>query len=158
MQTRMEADGNEIVFSVPVRVNRSDLTELLADNGWYRGVGARSRQVSNNRSLLDIAKRLHAYEMSRKKMPGLETLFGDPAWMILLDLYIREFEDKTTTVSSATTASGSTATTGLRYVVELVSTGHVIRTPHPSDDRCILLSLSCDAKRAISDILKSVTV
>lgn len=158
MQTYMEADGNEVVFSVPVRVSRSDLTELLADNGWHRAIGAHSRQISNNRSLFEIAKRLHAYEVSRKKMPGLETLFGDPAWMILLDLYIREFEDKTTTVSSATTASGSPATTGLRYVVELVSTGHLIRTPHPHDDRCILLSLSCDAKRAISDILKSVTV
>lgn len=157
MQTHMETDGNDIVFNVPVRVSRSELTELMESQGSPLAGQIRERRGGRNGSLLEVAKSMRAYEEARKKIPGLAAIFGDPAWMILLDLYVRGFEGKTTSVSSATLASGSPATTGLRYVTALVSTGHIIRTRHPYDERSVLLTLSNETQRAISDILENVT-
>ena len=155
MQTHIESDGDEIVFSVPVRVSRRELKELLDSELPLDSFKSHDRQQMGKGSLLDAAKRLVAFEHSRKAMPGIGGLFGDPAWMILLDLYIRGLEEKTTSVSSATLASGSPATTGLRYVSLLASSGHIIRSQHPHDERSVHVKLSSETRRAISQILEN---
>ncbi len=157
MQIQTEDGSDEITFCVPVCLSRKELAKLieselpLAKNQQF--VHPASRTV-----LIDTAKRILALERARKAMPGLGLFFGDPAWMILLDLYVRESEQKTTSISSATIASGAPATTGLRYVSVLAADGYIMRSKHPHDERSILISLSTEARKAISVILENAAL
>lgn len=48
-------------------------------------------------------------------------IFGDPAWNIMLDLYVSQHDARGVTVGDACIASGAPTTTGLRYIERLVS-------------------------------------
>lgn len=69
-------------------------------------------------------------------------LFGEPAWEMLLDLFIRMVEGKRTSVTSLCLASRAPSTTALRYISELEKRGMIIRTKSDFDQRTSYLSLS----------------
>lgn len=69
-------------------------------------------------------------------------LFADPAWDILIDLFIASEEGQQISVSSACIASGVPASTALRWIKILEDTGHIARHQDPSDARRIFISLS----------------
>lgn len=82
-------------------------------------------------------------------------LFGDPAFDMLLAIYIAFEGDKTTTsVSSACYASGAPMTTGLRYVDKLVKRGLVSRHEDPFDRRRHLLMLTDSGTELIEACLR----
>lgn len=74
--------------------------------------------------------------------------FADPAWDLLLDLYISELEGRQVAVSSACIATGVPTTTALRCINRLVGTGFLIRTVDPEDARRSIVTLepACAAK------------
>ena len=152
----IQADQNaELVsFNVPVQMKRSELRALLEDRIGPDDFYGSGEPRSTYRSLLDVAKGQLAFERSRKSFPGLGNILGDPVWLILLDLFVRETEGKNTSVSSSTIASGAPATTALRYVATLTSMGIIMRNPHPYDHRSVLLSLSIGSRAAICDVLR----
>jgi hypothetical protein len=154
LQSQFETIGDIVVFHVPLRMRRAELAAFLGDTEAVGHRGNSDRGDKRYRSLLNVAQDVLAFERARKAIPGLEGILGDPAWLILLDLFVRGAEGRTTTVSSATLASGAPATTGLRYVTTLTALGYLERTPHPDDDRSVLLSLSHDARIAIAKILR----
>lgn len=154
MQSKFEEMGDFVLFHVPLRLPRKDLAMLLRDTDVPERWKSSVQDGQRYRSLLNIAQDLLAFERARKAIPGLEGMLGDPVWLILLDLFVREAEGKTTTVSSATLASGAPATSGLRYVTALTSMGFLKRARHPDDERSILLSLSNEARTAIGKILQ----
>jgi DNA-binding MarR family transcriptional regulator len=87
------------------------------------------------------------YKARRKRDAQFQKFFGDglfcePAWDILLDLYINNGQAKTISVSSACLASAVPVTTALRYISELVRRQLVERSPHPDDRRAFFLHLS----------------
>ncbi len=71
-----------------------------------------------------------------------DTLFADPAWAILLDLFIEEAEGRPVTVSNACLASRVPPTTGLRWLKRLYLEGLVDRTGDEADGRRTIVSLS----------------
>lgn len=73
-------------------------------------------------------------------IPG--KLFADPAWDILLELFLAELEQQRVPVSSLCLASGVPATTALRWISTLERRGVIERTADPHDGRRYYLALS----------------
>ena len=78
---------------------------------------------------------------------------GEPAWEILLDLFVREADDEPASVSDACAASGVPTTTGLRYLAYLTQQGHVVRQPDPEDARRTLVHLTRDMRWRLAALL-----
>lgn len=74
--------------------------------------------------------------------------FADPAWDLLLDLYVAELEGEPVAVSSACIATGVPTTTALRCINRLVRAGLLIRTVDPEDARRSIVTLdpACSTK------------
>ena len=91
-----------------------------------------------------LALARHAYALRRKRAAifGNPDLFGEPAWDILLDLYIAHGEGKAVSVSSACIGSAAPPTTGLRWLGVLADEGLLVREPDPQDNRRVMVRLT----------------
>ena len=85
-------------------------------------------------------------------------LFGEPAWDILLELYVAECADEKLSVSSACLASGAPCTTALRYISKLEREGWIERLPDPRDGRRYWLFLTERASLAMRAHLAKMTL
>ncbi|WP_448663388.1 transcriptional regulator [Sphingomonas sp. CJ20] len=85
-----------------------------------------------------------------------EDLFADPAFNILLDLYVHHAEGRRVTTSSACIASGVPTTTALRWVNVLVKRGLVVKRDDPSDRRFTFLELSPNGLDRIDSFLAAM--
>lgn len=97
------------------------------------------------RALLDLRRRRDRLFSAR--------LFGEPAWDILLDLYIARLEGRAVSVSSACAAGAVPSTTGLRWLTELEREGLVVRAADPHDGRRVFVALSDDAVQRLGKLL-----
>lgn len=90
---------------------------------------------------LTIAKWLY---WSRGIRPGTLSpdLFGEPAWDLLLDLYIREKSGSRSSVTSACIGSRAPHTTALRHIDALRRSGWIKRIPDEGDKRRFWLALT----------------
>ncbi|MEM6476000.1 MAG: winged helix DNA-binding protein [Pseudomonadota bacterium] len=91
---------------------------------------------------VEMARRTYAVRRQRAGIFGSADLFGEPAWDILLDLYIAFGEEKPVSVSSACIGSASPPTTGLRWLGVLADHGLVVREQDPDDQRRVLVRLT----------------
>lgn len=71
-------------------------------------------------------------------------LFFNPAWDILLDLYIAHHQGRISYVSGVCVASSAPTTTVSRWIALLERQGLIERWPDPGDRRKILLDLSAE--------------
>lgn len=137
-------------------VNKADVAALqpLADElatlaARLRDLAATPGAQASGRPLLRSERRYlalarHAYALRRKRAAffGNPELFGEPAWDILLDLYIAYAQAKPVSVSSACIGSAAPATTGLRWLGVLAEEGLVARENDPEDNRRVLVRLT----------------
>ncbi len=82
-----------------------------------------------------------------------EAYFGEPAWDILLDLFVADAGGRDIPVGSACVAGGVPPTTGLRWVNALVSDGLVERFEDLEDRRRILVRITQRGKSIVDQIL-----
>jgi hypothetical protein len=101
------------------------------------GIGGETRW-----SLLALARHTYALRRQRAELFGSADLFGEPAWDILLDLYIARGEGKPVSVSSACIGSASPPTTGLRWLSVLTEQGLIAREADAQDHRRIMVHLT----------------
>jgi hypothetical protein len=94
------------------------------------------------RSHLALARKAYNLRRKRAALFGNPDLFGEPAWDILLDLFIAHGEGKPVSVSSACIGSASPATTGLRWLGVLADEGLVVRENDPEDHRRVMVRLT----------------
>jgi DNA-binding MarR family transcriptional regulator len=86
-------------------------------------------------------------------MHSLGDVFGEPAWDMMLDLFIADRTGTRISVSSLCIGSNAPPTTALRYIRTMVERGVFTRMPDPSDNRRIWVSLSNWAVDEIEQIL-----
>lgn len=105
--------------------------------------------------LLTSARRLLRERRLRERMfDGTE--FGEPAWDILLNLYIAHHEGKLVSVSSLCIAAGVPATTALRWISTMEVRGQLRRHRDPIHKRRMFMSLSADALSAMDRYLTAL--
>ncbi|MDP3549137.1 MAG: hypothetical protein Q8R81_01930 [Novosphingobium sp.] len=108
--------------------------------------------IADDESVLAFAKNLYAFRRRRNEFfSGL--LFADPAWDILLELYIMRVANKPVRVKNACLASGVPATTALRWIGLLEEQGLLTRSADTSDQRVRWVSLTDHAFRTMHQLL-----
>lgn len=120
--------------------------ELVAIAARLRDVAASpahtQRTQRSERRYLALARQAYALRRKRAAIFGNPELFGEPAWDILLDLYIAHADGKPVSVSSACIGSASPPTTGLRWLGVLADEGLVVRENDADDHRRVLVRLT----------------
>jgi DNA-binding MarR family transcriptional regulator len=79
------------------------------------------------------------------------TMFGEPAWDMLLALYLAEHSGRPVTVSGLANWSGYPPTTGLRWLQLLESESLVRRRPSPNDKRMFFVELTARGRNALDE-------
>lgn len=122
--------------------------DVLADPGDGPGGAASDRDESFAAieplaapELLGQARRMAAARAIRDRMFGRD-LFPNPAWNILLELFIAGEEGRNVTIKSACVAAGVPQSTALRHIAHLIDVRLAARHQHPSDARSAYLKLS----------------
>ncbi|MEQ8412024.1 MAG: winged helix DNA-binding protein [Erythrobacter sp.] len=108
-----------------------------------------AEQRQRRRTNAVAARRVYAARRRRGAIFGNPDLFGEPAWDILLDLYIAHAESKDVSVSSACIGSAAPPTTGLRWLGVLAKEGLVRREHDPDDQRRVLVRLTARGLEAM---------
>jgi hypothetical protein len=83
----------------------------------------------------ELARQHYRHRRLRSKIFGNEALFGEPAWDILLDLFIAAKEKRKVSVMSACIGSAVPSTTALRWISALEREGLITREDDPDDAR-----------------------
>jgi|GEM_PF-2115050 len=96
------------------------------------------------------ATRAYARRRMRESIFGIEDIFGEPAWDILLDLESAREQGLKLTISDACLGACVPMTTALRYTKILEKRGLVEREADPGDARRQFLVLTELTKRKLS--------
>ena len=84
------------------------------------------------------------------------SMFGEPAWDMLLALYAAAEENGVLSVSGLAEKAGTAPTTALRWLAYLESQGLAERRDKPNDQRVQLVQLTDKARRALLDYFSDV--
>ena len=85
-----------------------------------------------------------------------DRIFEDPAWDLLLDLFVMASEGKAVSLAYACTITHAPPETTAKQVAHLEEAGLIRRVPHPSDRSCHYLELSDDAYRNMIEYFSRV--
>lgn len=105
--------------------------------------------------VLEAARQLYHSRRVRDRVFGTD-LFADPAWDILLDLFIAQREDRKVTISSACAAASAPTSTAARHIAHLVQKRLVVRVSREEDARSSYLELSAAADRKLTQLFREM--
>ena len=139
-------DENDCLIEVPIRLPLAEVERLTRIVERARRSGSMSLPRPNIQDT--TPERLVMFArfilMMRRHREGAFPLveFGEPAWDMLLDLYVQHIEGQKVSVSSLCTAAAVPPTTALRWIDAMVCAGHFVRNPDPGDGRRVHVSLT----------------
>ena len=105
---------------------------------------------------LETARRAYAERKSRSKMIGSKEIFGEPAWDLLLDLFIHQSNDEDLTVKSACLHVETSENTTLRWLRVLEHNGLLKSHIDPANPEQQLIHLTPAGYEGMIRYLKSV--
>lgn len=106
---------------------------------------------------VELARQTYDDRRRRTKIFGSEDLFGEPAWDILLDLFIATKERRRVSVTSACIGSAVPSTTALRWITILEKQGLLMREADPGDARRVYVKLSARGYAAMLEYFASAS-
>jgi DNA-binding MarR family transcriptional regulator len=109
-----------------------------------------------HQTALEAAKMAYAHRLLRPKHLNDEEIFGEPAWDILLDLYVHQAQNEKVSVKSACIESGAPTTTALRWLNILEMKGLVNSLEDPDDSRRRLIRLTAEGYEAMTRYLNEI--
>ena len=104
----------------------------------------------DRRVLGDLARNAYRSRRLRSQYFSGTDLFGEPAWDLLLDLFINACEGKRVPVTSACIGAAVPTTTALRWLAILESRGLVEREADANDARRVFVRLTAQAQTSMS--------
>lgn len=103
-----------------------------------------------------LAKALYALRRRRDSATNVKGLFGEPAWDILLDLYIAQKSRAELQVSSVCIEAGVPSTTILRWIARLEREGLVYRAADKGDARRRYVRLTSEGHTQVLSLLGAI--
>ncbi|WP_447766144.1 JAB domain-containing protein [Sphingopyxis panaciterrae] len=91
--------------------------------------------------VLENAETLVHRRLLRQQLIGSPELFGDPAWEMLVDLFIHECKGKDLSITSLCVAVSIPMSSALRLAQKLCDAGILRRVPDPIDGRRSIIKL-----------------
>lgn len=91
---------------------------------------------------VELARAVYRSRRARPRVFEDEALFGEPAWDILLDLFIADSEKKPLSVTSACIGASVPTSTALRWLAILEERGLLWRENDKADARRVFLHLT----------------
>lgn len=116
--------------------------------------GAKPESVTPAK-LVKYAENLYNLRRQREKFFD-ESLFGEPAWDLLLDLFIQGERGKQVSISSACVGAAVPTTTALRWVTTLMTKGLLCRVTDDTDARRSILKLTREGRQTMIRFLEKV--
>ena len=104
---------------------------------------------------VELARQSYEDRRRRTKIFQSDDLFGEPAWDILLDLFIAAKERRRVSVTSACIGSAVPSTTALRWIAILERQGLLLREADPGDARRVYVKLSARGYQAMLEYFAS---
>lgn len=117
-----------------------------------RSTRERPVEVTEAADLLEVAQSIYRLRRIRDNAFA-DRIFADPAWDILLDLFVAAERGKKVSVSSACIGAAVPATTALRYISALVKHSLVSRHHNESDSRASWVALTPDGYEKMRYVL-----
>jgi DNA-binding MarR family transcriptional regulator len=160
MATIIEQRGDECLVEVPIRLPLAEIERLtrIVDRARQSGMVPTVPQTVSDAASEKLATFAHFMINARRRRDtmfvGIE--FGEPAWDMLLDLYIQHVRRRRVAVSSLCTAAAVPATTALRWIDVMVRDGHFVRQRDPQDGRRVHVSLSANLVDTIESYLSDM--
>jgi hypothetical protein len=108
------------------------------------------------KAALETAERAFRDRQARTDFVGEPEMFGEPAWDMLLDLFIRQAKDEKVSVRSACIAAHTPATTAMRWLRVLEQYGLISAAPDPADDSRRLVHLTPTGYEGMLRYLESI--
>ena len=124
----------------PLRLGRAPATRA--------GEGVEPRRRNLSKIPCATVKRAIDERRLRQKFFGYE-LFADPAWDMLLQLFLAEISQRRVSVTALTIAANVPATTALRWIKTMADAAIIRRRPDPTDARRVFVELSEKASEAM---------
>lgn len=119
--------------------------ELEVDEAGDNPVDANTPYNANDTPIwAEVARSAYRERRRRGEVFNDPTLFGEPAWDIMLDLFIAAKERKRLPVTSACIGAAVPVTTALRWLTVLEDKGLILRENDTADARRVFVRLSTD--------------
>jgi DNA-binding MarR family transcriptional regulator len=91
--------------------------------------------------LIERARQIYLARRRRHRIFG-KSMFGEPAWDVLLVLYIAEHAGPRYTIGRLTQVAGLATTTSLRWLDYLEGQRLIARDSHPTDKRAVFVEIT----------------
>lgn len=148
-------DAREIARLLELMLGRADVSERPhANESNHRAPGTQS--VARDRHSLVSAARAIFFERKRRTQYFSPSMFGEPAWDMLLALYISDLAGSQQTVGKLIGWVGEPQTTALRWIDYLEMERLIVRTPAATDRRIVHLGLTDKGRAALDDYFRSL--
>lgn len=105
--------------------------------------------------LIKMVKRVRAARRARVDFFDA-SLFGEPAWDMLLALYLASAEQYRLTITNLVNESEAPATTALRWITRFEQLGLLLRRQNPFDNRSHFIELKPEALEKLTILLESM--
>ena len=158
MYRRVE-DEREAVKTVHLRGSDIDALKLLLGQllAQFNSVNAETTAQSRKSSfdpeaLTQLARQMLLARRRRTRMFN-KCMFGEPAWDMLLALYVGASAGPRYSVSRLSDLSGSPPTTALRWLDYLAKEQLVVRAPNPTDRRSDFIEITDKGRTALEQYL-----
>lgn len=139
--------GNQLLNLAGTIVSDDDLSNKSASN----------ERISDKDSFhwVGIAEELYRDRQKRRSTFSAD-LFGEPAWDMMLDLYVAEKRCQQVSVTSACIGSQVPTTTALRCIVKLEQYGLIERIQDQADARRLFVRLTIDGYTKMTEYLAGI--
>jgi Fic family protein len=100
-----------------------------------------SERPDGQTDYVDLVERIYRSRRDRERVFD-DRIFADPAWDLLLDLFVRSERNEQVSISSACHAASVPEATALRYLKALTEKAYIERISHPNDKRSTTLKMT----------------
>lgn len=107
----------------------------------------------DNQTLAAIARRMIIKRRLRDRLLCMPEFFGEPAWDMMLALFVAHLEEKPVSAAAASCLSTVSDHTGQRYLKALEKKGLVERVFEEGDDRVVLVKLTQSAVALMAQLI-----